>query len=155
MVHMQAACWKPGIRLRVVIWLGLFATALASCMSVVKAGPVNLPAAAGHQVDFVKEIQPILSNTCYECHGALKQKGGLRLDEKAAALKGGDSGPALVSGRSAESLLILAVAGAKEDLARMPKKKEPLTPEQIGLLRGWIDQGIDWPQTAVAATRKD
>src|SRR5579859_4039495 len=126
---MQAACWKPGIRLRVLIWLGVFAIAAASCPSVVEAGPAILPPLASHHVDFVKEIQPILSNSCYECHGTLKQKGDLRLDEKGPAFKGGDSGPALVSGKSAESLLILAVAGAKEDLARMPKKKEPLTPE--------------------------
>ena len=147
---MQAACWKPGVRLRVAFWLGVFyATAAAN------GQPALLPPPASHRVDFLREIQPILSNTCYECHGPAKQKGGLRLDEKAPALKGGDSGPALVSGKSAESLLIRAVAGAKEDLARMPKKKEPLTPDQIGLLRAWVDQGIEWPQTAVASTRKD
>ena len=114
-----------------------------------------MPAAASHQVDFVKEIQPILSNTCYECHGTLKQKGGLRLDEKATALKGGDSGALLVPGKGAESLLLLAVTGSKEDLARMPKKKDPLTPEQIGLLRAWIDQGATWPDSAIAAHRKN
>ena len=113
----------------------------------------KLPAPAGRQVDFVKDIQPILTNTCYECHGPEKQKGGLRLDQKAAALKGGDSGPVLVAGKSAESLLIQAVTGTKEDLARMPKKRDPLTKEQIGLLRAWIDQGATWPETAVAGRR--
>src|SRR5262249_42128254 len=85
----------------------------------------------------------------YECHGPEKQKAGLRLDQKAAALKGGDSGPLVVGGKSAESLLIQAVMGNKEDIARMPKKRDPLSDEQIALLRAWIDQGADWPEAAV------
>src|SRR5438105_4386914 len=109
-----------------------------------------LPPASIRKVDFVKDIQPILSESCYECHGLQKQKGGLRLDQKEAALKGGDTGPLLVSRKSADSLIILAVAGAKEDLARMPKKKDPLSNGQIGLLRAWIDQGAEWPESAVA-----
>jgi len=56
--------------------------------------------------------------------------------------------------KSGESLVIHAVAGLKENLDRMPKKKEPLTPEQIGLLRAWIDQGADWPDSA-AGDAKD
>src|SRR6185436_9940466 len=57
-----------------------------------------------------------------------------------------------VAGKGAESLLIQAVAGLKADLARMPKKRDPLTAEQIGLLRAWIDQGADWPEN-VAETK--
>ena len=92
-------------------------------------------------IDFAKDIQPIFSTSCYECHGPDKQKAGLRLDDKQAALKGGDSGPLLIPGKSAESLLIQAVLGSKKDLARMPKKKDPLTAAQIALLKAWIDQG--------------
>jgi hypothetical protein len=110
----------------------------------------KLPRAATRKIDFVKDVQPILEKTCYECHGPEKQKAGLRLDQKAAALKGGESGPLLLPGKSAESLLIQAVAGTKDDLARMPKKRDPLTDEQIALLRAWIDQGADWPEIAVA-----
>jgi mono/diheme cytochrome c family protein len=110
-------------------------------------------ASAGRQIDFLKDIQPVFSNSCYECHGPEKQKGGLRLDQKEPALKGGDSGPLLVPGKSAESLLIQAVTGAKDDLARMPKKREPLSDEQIGLLRAWIDQGATWVETNVARRR--
>ena len=95
----------------------------------------------------------MLAETCYECHGGEKQKGGLRLDQKGAALKGGDSGPLLIAGKSGESLLIQAVAGTKADLAQMPRKRTPLTPEQIGLLRAWIDQGADWPETAMVNAR--
>src|SRR5258706_873868 len=109
----------------------------------------ELPPAATRKIDFAKDIQPILVKTCYDCHGTEKQKGGLRLDQKMAALRGGEMGPVLVAGKSAESLLIRAVAGTKEDLARMPKKRDPLSTEQISLLRAWIDQGAEWPESAV------
>jgi hypothetical protein len=92
----------------------------------------------------------LLEANCYDCHGPKKHQAGLRLDERAAALKGGESGPVLVAGKSAESLLILAVAGLKEDLARMPKKREPLSASQIAVLRAWIDQGADWPEESAA-----
>src|SRR6266566_2668503 len=108
----------------------------------------KLPSPAARPVDFAKDIQPILENNCYECHGPKKQKGGLRLDQKGAALEGGETGPLLVAGKSAESLLILAVAGAKDGLAQMPKKRDPLPADQIGLLRAWIDQGAAWPEAA-------
>ena len=110
----------------------------------------QLPPPAARKVDFVADIQPLLTKTCIECHGAKKEKAGLRLDQKAAALKGGDSGALWVAGKSSESLLIHAVAGTKDGLTRMPQKRDPLTAEQIGLLRAWIDQGADWPETADA-----
>jgi hypothetical protein len=121
------------------------ATVLAVCVGTV----ANVQAASiSRTVSFLKDIQPIFTNSCYECHGPEKQKSGLRLDQKSAALKGGDTGPLLVPGKSAESLLIQLVTEGKADIARMPKKKDPLTAEQITLLRAWIDQGADWPETA-------
>src|SRR5882724_4763352 len=122
-----------------------YSEAAATAPAVVSS---KLPSPAARQVDFAKDIQPILENNCYECHGLKKQKGGLRLDQKGAALEGGESGPLLVAGKSAESLLILAVAGAKDGLAQMPKKRDPLPADQIGLLRAWIDQGAAWPEAA-------
>jgi mono/diheme cytochrome c family protein len=113
----------------------------------------SLPPAATQKVDFSRDIEPIFKATCYECHGEKKQKGGLRLDQRALALKGGDSGPLWVAGKSPESLLILAVAGAKPDLDRMPYKKEPLTSAQISLLRAWIDQGSNWPESTTVASK--
>jgi hypothetical protein len=77
------------------------------------------------------------------------------LDQKTAALRGGDSGPLLVPGQSAQSLLVQAVVGTRNDLARMPKKKEPLTSEQIGVLRAWIDQGANWPDETSTVSGKD
>ena len=99
--------------------------------------------AAGEQtdaVDYVQDIKPILSRRCYSCHGALKQKNDLRLDTAVLATKGGSSGAAIVPGKSDESLLIDAVTGA-EGVKKMPPEGEPLTAEQIAMLRAWIDQG--------------
>jgi len=128
---------------------------VASLTSVAAATAPSgkLPPQANRKVDFLQDIRPIFAATCYECHGPEKQKSGLRLDQKAPALKGGDIGPLLVPGHSEESLLLQAVTGTKENLAQMPKKREPLTPAQIGLLRAWIDQGADWPETTVAKAR--
>ncbi|MGE5194146.1 MAG: PSD1 and planctomycete cytochrome C domain-containing protein, partial [Deltaproteobacteria bacterium] len=85
-----------------------------------------------------------LSRRCYSCHGALKQKNDLRLDTAALAIKGGGSGPAIVPGKSDESLLIDAVIGA-EGVKKMPPEGEPLTAEQIAKLRDWINQGAKSP----------
>ncbi len=114
-----------------------------------------LPPPADRKIDFVKDVQPILSSRCYECHGEKKQKGELRWDVKSAALKGGSSGPALGAGKSAESLMVQMIAGLKGLDSRMPAKGEPLTAEQIGILRAWIDQGAVWPDGVDTASVAD
>jgi mono/diheme cytochrome c family protein len=95
-------------------------------------------------VDYVQDIKPILSRRCYSCHGALQQKNDLRLDTAALAKKGGSGGPAVVSGKIDESLLIDAVTGA-DGVQKMPSEGEPLTDEEIGKLRKWIEQGAKAP----------
>jgi hypothetical protein len=107
----------------------------------------KLPPAADRKIDFVKDVQPIFSEHCYQCHGEKRQEVGFRLDHKATLMAGGDLGRALVPGKSAESLLIHFGAGLRPE-GRMPKKGEPLTPEQIGILRAWIDQGAEFPEAA-------
>src|SRR2546426_297486 len=92
-----------------------------------------LPPSAQTKVDFVRDIQPILAAKCYACHGPDKQEKGLRWDVKAVALKGGESGRAIVPGKSAESRVIHLVAGLEKNVV-MPKKVERLTVQQIGLL---------------------
>ena len=106
----------------------------------------RLPASAKRQIDFGRDIQPILADRCYSCHGPAKQKGELRWDVKAIALQGGLSGPAIVPGKSGESRMIHLVSGLQPDLV-MPQKGERLSAEQIGLLRAWIDQGAQWPDS--------
>jgi len=103
-----------------------------------------LPPPATRTVDFVKDIQPLFAANCYGCHGPKRQQGELRWDVKALALKGGEHGPVILPGHSADSRVIQLVAGVDPD-AVMPPKGDRLTPEQIGLLRAWIDQGGKWP----------
>ena len=96
-------------------------------------------------VDYVREVKPLLAEHCYKCHGASQQKSGLRLDTAAFALKGGENGPALKSGKSAESLVIQTTRDTHDSIARMPYKKPPLSDSQIGLLAKWIDEGASAP----------
>src|SRR5215831_12270504 len=103
----------------------------------------QLPAPANHAISFSKEVKPIFEASCIKCHGRGKDKGGLRMDSRETLLKGGDSGPAVVAGKSTESLLIALVQGFDPDNV-MPKKGSRLTPEQIGVMRAWIDQGLTW-----------
>ena len=111
------------------------------------ASPPDLPPPADRQVGFVKDIQPILRKRCFSCHGPKKQEAGLRLDVQADALAGGDEGISIVKGDSAKSPLIHRVAGVDPDL-RMPPEGDPLTGAEVGILRAWIDRGLDWPATA-------
>lgn len=107
----------------------------------------KLPAPAARPVDFVRDVQPIFSEHCYGCHGAKRQEAGFRLDHKPTVMAGGELGKALVPGKSAESLLIHFIAGLRPE-GRMPKKGAPLSEEQIGVLRAWIDQGVAFPESA-------
>jgi mono/diheme cytochrome c family protein len=115
-------------------------------------GAAELPPLAQVKVDFTRDIKPIFERSCLSCHGTQRPKGGLRLDSRESALKGGDSGKVILSGDSANSPLILIVAGLHDEIDRMPPKGkgDPLTPEEMGLLRAWIDQGAQWPETAFA-----
>ncbi len=100
------------------------------------------PAASKKGVTYAADIKPIFEKSCFKCHGAEKQKGKLRLDSLEAAVKGGENGPILKAGKSAESGIVAAIARLDEDEAMPPADKgEPLTKEQIGLVRAWIDQG--------------
>lgn len=107
----------------------------------------SLPPAAKKLIDFRRDIEPLLRIHCHSCHGATQQAGGLRLDNRAAALAGGYSGLVIQPFNSAESKLIHLVAGVKKDLV-MPMAGERLTAVQIGLLRAWIDQGGVWPDSS-------
>jgi mono/diheme cytochrome c family protein len=108
-------------------------------------------ARAAAAVDFKRDIQPLFADRCYQCHGSEKQKGGLRLDRKQDALTGGDSGKVILPGKSAESLLIKNVSGLDPDNLMPPKgKADPLTTNEIALLRSWIDAGALWPDDAIA-----
>lgn len=99
-------------------------------------------------VDPARDALPILRRACVECHGPQKQKGGLRLDSRAAALRGGDGGPAVAPGKPGESELLRRVALGKGDDGVMPARGEPLTKAQVEALRAWVAAGAPWPETA-------
>ncbi len=120
------------------------ASATTALVAAVPSGPV----------DFVRDIQPILRDNCYECHAGTTEEGGLNLGVKAKAFKGGDSDAPIIAGKSKQSLLIELVSGADEDRVMPPEGNKPLTQKQINLLRAWIDQGAKWPDGADVADPK-
>jgi hypothetical protein len=104
--------------------------------------------ALAETVDFVRDVRPILQKHCYECHGAEKQKSGLRLDIKSEALKGGESyGPSLLAGDAERSPLVQLVRESDPDV-RMPLDGKPLTAKEVATLTTWVKQGAVWPDRA-------
>src|SRR6266704_3169381 len=102
----------------------------------------KLPQSANRKVDFLKDVQPVLSRKCRSCHGEEVQQSGLRLDKRQNALRGGDYGPVINPGNSAESKLIRRLVDGDGGLQMPPTG--PLSDEEIGILRAWIDQGADF-----------
>jgi hypothetical protein len=126
------------------------ALALASLTAAADDGmdPSKLPpAAAKTGITYATDIKPIFEKSCVKCHGADKPKAKLQLNSLEAALKGGKNGKDIIAGKSEKSPLVYSVAhvGEDEDLYMPPPdnkdKLAPLTKEQIGLIRAWIDQG--------------
>ncbi|MBL8222015.1 MAG: DUF1549 domain-containing protein, partial [Bryobacterales bacterium] len=102
-----------------------------------------LPAAAqaGREVSFDKEVKPMLEARCVKCHGPAMQMGKLDLRNREAALKGGEKGPGLLPGNSAQSILFKRVAGLEKPAMPMDGK---LTDAEVETLRLWIEQGARW-----------
>lgn len=119
---------------------------MKTCLKLTLLAALALASTATAQVDFVKDIQPVLEVHCTKCHGEDQKKGGLRLHTLADTLKGGDSGTALVAGKSKDSRLYTTTTLKPDDDAFMPPPKEgPLPKEQQAKLRQWIDAGAKWP----------
>ncbi len=123
------------------------------------------PASARKDITYEKDIKPIFEASCVRCHGGEKKaKGGLRVDSLEALLKGGEEGKVIEAGNAVKSSLLIAVSQLDPEMSMPPKPKKhpaggqsgsgsgpggpgnqpppkPLTPEQVGLVRAWIDQG--------------
>ncbi len=106
------------------------------------------PSAGAQRVDFARDIRPIFEQHCFRCHGPKEEEAGLRLDVRAAAMAGGTSGPVIVPGKAAESLLWQFITGRNEDRVIMPPKDRGarLTESQCQLVARWIDEGAVWSE---------
>lgn len=113
--------------------------------------------AASVRGDLARDAQAILHEKCLACHGTdpKKIKGQLDLRTREATLKGGESGPALVSGSPAKSRLYVAVTWNDDDLQMPPKANDRLTEAQVALLARWIEAGAPWPGGEATAVNRD
>src|SRR5688572_20622266 len=121
------------------LWLPVLAVCFALATPVTAQTPVS-PAAT--PVNYDAQIRPILAQHCYGCHGPEAQQSGLRLDLRQPAMRGGDYGPVITPGNSADSKLIRRIINGDGGLQMPPTG--PLSEDEINLLRAWIDQGADF-----------
>ncbi len=96
-------------------------------------------------IDFEKQIRPLLTRHCGNCHGAKEQKSSLRLDARHAAFRGGDGGAVIVPGKPDESELLRRIRSTDDD--RMPPEGPALSSSETELLSRWIADGADWPES--------
>ena len=101
-----------------------------------------LPPAETAKVDYATDVRPLLAENCYSCHGSEVQQAGLRLDLRQNALRGSEYGPVIIPGKSAESKLIKRLVDGDGGMQMPPTG--PLSPDQIDILRAWIDQGAEF-----------
>ena len=129
------------IVLCIVMWMVVVASALPAVAA--EGLPVSPPSRAD-KVRFVEEIQPLLAANCTACHNAKNHEGGLMLDSLKGIVAGGDSGPGVVAGKPAESVLFLRAAHRQDDVMPPADNKvgaKHLSPDQLGLLERWIFEG--------------
>ncbi|MFN9625831.1 MAG: DUF1549 domain-containing protein [Planctomycetota bacterium] len=109
---------------------------------------ISLTPTFAQNIDFRKQIQPILSEHCWQCHGVDEstREGNLRLDLRESAIAGGESSKlAIVAGKASESEMIRRILSDDPDhVMPPPSLQKPLSKEQIELLQGWIDQGAQY-----------
>jgi len=120
---------------------------LAAAVSAADATGTLPPASTKQGVTYAADIKPIFVQSCVKCHSGDKPKARLKLDSLENALKGSKDGKVITPGDSAKSFLVKCVAQVTADHdSWMPPAHNkanigPLTPDQIGLIRAWIDQG--------------
>jgi len=111
--------------------------------------PTIVQEPTGATVNYEQQVRPILARRCFGCHGPMQQQSGLRLDLRQNALRGGDYGVVIVPGKAAESKLMLRLIGSDAGLQMPPTGALP--PDEIAVLRTWIDSGADMPGRAAEA----
>jgi mono/diheme cytochrome c family protein len=120
---------------------------LAAAVSAADATGQLPPASTKQGVTYATDIKSVFDQSCVKCHSGDKPKARLKLDSLESALKGSKDGKVITAGDSANSLIVKSVAHTTADHdSWMPPDHNkanigPLTPDQIGLIRAWIDQG--------------
>ncbi len=132
---------KPGFAHHVA-WL-LAGSGLAAWA----ANPQTAP-----ETRYLDTVKPLLTRHCVACHGPESPKARLRLDTAAGALRGGDSGPAILPGDPARSLLLQVIDGTHAGIERMPYRKPPLPSLDVETLRRWITEGAPAPAAEIPGT---
>jgi ankyrin repeat protein len=105
--------------------------------------PSALLAQAPGKVDFKRDVLPIFRQHCHECHGPTKQKRTYRLDRRSVAMRGPT--PVIVPGNSTSSRLYHRVLGKNSEFGNPMPPSGPLKPQEIAVIKAWIDQGAEWP----------
>jgi mono/diheme cytochrome c family protein len=127
-----------------VLTYALLGFAITIASSACSKSNTSQTASSG-AVSYASAVKPIFEGSCYNCHGGGdKLRGELDLAAMASAMKGGGSGPVIIAGDSAASVLIQVVEGTHPDIDKMPAKGDPLTDAQIATLKSWIDEGANW-----------
>ena len=116
-----------------------------------RAGDSRLSQSAADDQLFRDKVAPVLERRCVHCHGERAPKGNLSLTTSAGALKGGDSGPAVVPGKPDESLLLEMISG---DQPAMPQKEKPLSRDEVAAIRRWIETRRSWPAGLTLSDRR-
>ncbi len=117
----------------------VFGTSLTAAAADTKLPPASTKTG----VTYATDIKPIFDASCGKCHGDTKPRGGITLTTLEGVLKGGKDGKILTVGDSTKGSLVMSVSHIGDPQSFMPggRNAKPLTPEQIGLIRAWIDQG--------------
>mgnify|MGYP001181201777 CR=1 FL=1 len=137
-------CYDPRIMTREDTFMQLLkeAAAILLFLPALQAGEET-------QIDFVKQVKPILEKRCLSCHGSEKQKGKLRLDLKGAAMEAGNKGNVILPGNAEESALFQRINLDRTHDDIMPLKGDPLSETELETIRAWIAQGAKWPDDLV------
>ncbi len=138
----------PSILLGILCAFAPLSPAENAPLQEVTAQEKELPPATERNVDYTRDVQPLLMKTCWTCHGPDEQESSFRVDLRESLLSGGESGePAIIPGESANSPLIHRAAGKDGWIMPPENQGKPLSRDEIGILRAWIDTGAEMPET--------
>lgn len=129
-----------------------FLIIVCSATVTILAADAALPPPVAREVNYSKDVKPILAQHCYKCHANEKLEAKLDMRTRESFLKGGEDGVVIVVGKSADSEVIKRVTS--KDADRMPRKSDPLMADDISILRAWIDQGFKWDDAGAKDTEK-